>query len=102
MILEPEIGPPQSVRLSEGLGVSAVTLMVIFGESMENYLDLPENLRKRILDSVDAAIASNRMLGSEVILIGGRVGFPADAARSQLGKLSELRGLVEPKTIQQS
>lgn len=64
-----------------------------------NNTDIPNDLRKRILDSIDAATNSSLRIGVEAISIDGVVMLSANDLSRQLERLMELKELVAPKSI---
>ena len=69
---------------------------------MENHLDLPENLRERILTAVDKAIAANMKIGSNAIEVGGAVVLQKGFLDDPLAKVLEIRTVLFDEAIQQS
>ena len=69
---------------------------------MKNHLDLQENLRERILNAVNKAIAENMKIGCNAIEVDGAVVLQKGFLDDSLAKLSEIRGLLMDEAIQQS
>ena len=69
---------------------------------MKNHLNLPEPLRKKILNSVGKAIAANKIIGNNAIEVAGAVVLQKGLLDDSLAKLTEIRGLLDNQAIQQS